>query len=469
MSDRQNDPFENDNTHEYISRYEQMLQQNDEYFFDVEQFELIIEHYLDRNESAKASQVLKFARSQHPSSVELLFCESNILIQAGKLNKALQVLDAMESLHPFNDEIYLTKASIHSQLRNYTLAIRNYKKALEYAEEELDDIHVDLAFEYENMEALDKSIHHLKQALVINPENEAALYEIAYCFDLMEEHGAAAKFFQKFLDEHPYAYIGWYNLGNAFAKSGLLEKAVEAYGFCNAINEDFSSAWFGIAKAHVDLGDLEAAIENYQEALRLEGASAVVFSLIGECYEKLGQLGHALEYYSRSLQEDPEWVDAWIGVGVVKQMQGKLTESINHLRKAVDLEPENDSARILLARVYTRANDQDAAMMMYESVHELAPENLEAWLEHSDLMLHGGTPELAVKKLEEGGRIHLNDERYGFRMVSYMLQAGLHHQALVLLGQLMHTHPGRTELLFEHFPEAQLLPSVMEVIENSNG
>ena len=58
MSDKHSDPFENDGIHEHISRYERMLKKNDEYFFDVEEFEMIIDHYLDRNELKKASQVL---------------------------------------------------------------------------------------------------------------------------------------------------------------------------------------------------------------------------------------------------------------------------------------------------------------------------------------------------------------------------------------------------------------------------
>lgn len=467
MSDRQSDPFENDNTHEYISRYEKMLEKNDEYFFDVEQFELIIDHYLDRNELKKASQVLGYARSQHPTSVELLFCESNILIGAGKLNKALQVLDAMESLHPFNDEIYLTKASIHSQLRNYDLAIRNYKKALEFAEEELDDIHVDLAFEYENLEALTKAIFHLKEALKINPENEAALYELAYCFDLAENMSGAATFFQRFLDDNPYSYVGWYSLGNAFAKQGLLEKGIDAFEFCIAINDGFSSAWFGKAKAHVDLGQLDKAIESYQETLEMEGAQAVTFSLIGECYEKLDQVDLALEYYSRALEQDPEWVDAWIGTGVVKQVQGKLSESINYLQKAIELEPNNDSARTLLARVYVKARNDEAAMVMYETVHQTAPENLEAWLEHSDLLLQAGIHEAAINKLEEGARVHLNDTRYRYRMVSYLLQAGRTNEALLMLGELISTDAKDQHLLFEHFPEAQNISAVMDLIDNN--
>lgn len=469
MSDRQGDPFDkNDEIHDHISRYERMLKKNDEYFFDVEQFESIIDHYLEQNELNKAAEVLKFARKQHPTSIDLIFAESNILIGSGKLNKALQLLDAIEGLQPYNEEIYLTKASIYSQLRNYDLAIKNYKKALECAEEELDDIHVDLAFEYENIEELDKAIFHLKSALKINPENEAALYEISYCFDLASNNESAIKFFTKFLDDNPYSYIGWYNLGNSYAKSGLHKKCIDALDYCTAINEEFSSAWFSKAKSNVDLGQLTSAIECYEQALELDGELAVTYSYIGECYEKLGKFNLALDHYSRALEQDHEWVDAWIGCGVVKEMQGKVSEAINYLVKAVDLEPSNDTARTLLARVYVRGHQEDAAMIMYETVHQTAPENIDAWLEHSDLLLKAGQFHEAIDKLKEGEQIHMMDVRYRYRMVSYLLQAGRDKEGLILLADLMNTDSDKTNLLFEHFPKAQYIKAVIDLIDTQS-
>ena len=43
----------------------------------------------------RIQEVLDYARQQHPGSIDLLFGEANILIGQGKLNKALEVLDAI--------------------------------------------------------------------------------------------------------------------------------------------------------------------------------------------------------------------------------------------------------------------------------------------------------------------------------------------------------------------------------------
>ena len=72
-----------------------MLTRNDHYFFDVEEFEMIIEHYLEQNDPRKAGSVLEYAKQQHPGALDLLFCEAHLLMSTGKLNKALEVLDAI--------------------------------------------------------------------------------------------------------------------------------------------------------------------------------------------------------------------------------------------------------------------------------------------------------------------------------------------------------------------------------------
>ncbi|MFN6114838.1 MAG: tetratricopeptide repeat protein, partial [Flavobacteriales bacterium] len=87
-------PERNEDQQSCVQRYEAMLHSNGHYFFDVEEFELIIDHYLEQNELRRAQEVLEYARQQHPGSLDLLFSEANVLIGQGKLNKALEVLDA---------------------------------------------------------------------------------------------------------------------------------------------------------------------------------------------------------------------------------------------------------------------------------------------------------------------------------------------------------------------------------------
>ncbi|HOZ39827.1 MAG TPA: tetratricopeptide repeat protein, partial [Flavobacteriales bacterium] len=270
-----------------VERYEAMLNKNIDLFFDVEEFEHIIEHYLEANEPKKAKEVLDYAHRQHPGAPDLLFCEAHVLLNLGKLNKALEVLDTLGRMEPFNVDVHLHKAGIHSQLRNYRRAVEHYKRALDLADEGLDEIYLDLAFEYENLESIELAVDCLKKALEINPENEAVLYELSYCYELADAHQAAVAYFREFTNEHPYAFVAWYNLGAALARLERLEESNEALDLCMAIDDRFTSAYFAKARNMLLQGRYEDAVECYNETISIDGPQAVTFSYIGECFEKM--------------------------------------------------------------------------------------------------------------------------------------------------------------------------------------
>jgi len=456
---------ERDDQQDCVERYEAMLDRNDRYFFDVEEFELIIEHYLDRNDLRKAKDVLDFAYQQHPGSQDLLFCEAHLMMSMGKLTRALTVLDTIARMEPLNEEVHMHKASIHSQLRNYRKAVEHYKRALELAEEGQDDILLDLAFEYENLEQIDHAVDCLKRALAINPENEAALYELAYCFEQQDAHQAAVVFFRGFTDDHPYSFVAWYNLGNSLARLDRLEESNEALDLCLAIEERFTSASFSKARNLLLMGDYQGAVDTYQETIEHDGPQAVTFSYIGECYEKMERYEQALIHYDQAIALDPNWVDAWIGRGVVKDMQGRRLEAIKDLEVAVRLAPELGDAWFFYATALSRGERYEESLAAFEKLNSLEPESLEGWLDHSDLLLHLKGPHAAWRKLREAEMVHKLNSRYRYRMVSYLLQDGLLQQGLLELEEaLMADHGGHVELL-DHFPHAAQLPQVLHLLD----
>ncbi len=448
-----------------VQRYEDMIARNGKAYFDVEELELIIDHYLEENEPRRAKEVLDFAKAQHPGSLDLMFSEAVVLMNLGRLNKALEVLDAIGKLEPFNEEVHLHKAGIYSQLRNYRRAVEHYKRALDLADEGRDEILVDLAFEYENLNAHEQAIAHLKEALEINPENEAALYELAYCFELTDAHQASVAYFRQFTNEHPYSFVAWFNLGNALARLDRLAESNEALDLCLAIDERFTSALFSKARNLLVMGEYQQAIDCYQEALANEGPQAVTFSYIGECYEKMERYEQALIHYDQALALDPNWVDAWIGRGVVKDMQGRLAESVKDLEVAVKLAPDHGDAWFYFANALGRAERYEESLAAYARLNALEPENLDGWLDHADLLLTVKGPEAALKKLREGAQVHQLHPRYRYRLVSYLLRLGQEQQALLELEEaLMAEYAGHRQLL-EHYPQAAAMPQVIHLLE----
>ncbi|HRP61425.1 MAG TPA: tetratricopeptide repeat protein, partial [Vicingus sp.] len=189
---------------ELSNRFEQMLENEEHYFFDVEEFEDLIDFYLDKNEMEKAKQAIDFALEQHPNSSALKIKQAQYLIENHQPNKGLEILNALENMEPFNPEVYLNKANIYSQIRQHQKAIENYYKALKIIDDKTEkaNIYFNIAFEHENLAQYDKALVILKDLLLENPENETVLYEISFCYNLKNDTESSIEFFNSFIDEH---------------------------------------------------------------------------------------------------------------------------------------------------------------------------------------------------------------------------------------------------------------------------
>ena len=109
----------------------------------------------------------------------------------GLISDALELVNQIEDLESYQSELLLTKAALHSQIRDSKNAIKLYKQALVICEEfEKDEIYVDLAVEYENINDYSGAIHILKQGLEHNPKNEFAFSEMCYCYEKINEFEA---------------------------------------------------------------------------------------------------------------------------------------------------------------------------------------------------------------------------------------------------------------------------------------
>ncbi|MEZ4740106.1 MAG: phosphosulfolactate synthase [Flavobacteriales bacterium] len=160
----------------------------------------------------------------------------------------------------------------------------------------------------------------------------------------------------------------------------------------------------------------------------------------------------ALIHYDQSIALDSNWVDAWIGRGVVKDMQGRLPEAVKDLEYAVKLAPEHGDGWFYLANAYARSERYPEAFEAYIKLNAFEPENLDGWLDHSDLLLRMKGPDAAVKKLREGEQVHKLNSKYRYRMVSYLLRLGHQQQALLRIGGGVDGGP------FRSYPITRTLP-----------
>jgi tetratricopeptide (TPR) repeat protein len=144
--------------------------------------------------------------------------------------------------------------------------------------------------EFLNEEKANDAIYYFKKALKFKQDSDFLLNELALSFDLADKNEEAINFFEKYIDESPYSFYAWFNYGVCLSKKQEFIKAIEAYDYCIAIKEDFSSAYFNKGNALANLTRYEEAIDVYQETFAYEDPDPSAYFYIGECYENLEKL-----------------------------------------------------------------------------------------------------------------------------------------------------------------------------------
>src|SRR3972149_2334088 len=97
-----------------VVRFEDMLNNGNQSFFDVEEFEDIIDYYFEKNDSNKSLQAIDFAINQYPFSTVFFLRKAQIYAAINQSQKALEILSYVESMEPSNTELFMTKGSIYS-------------------------------------------------------------------------------------------------------------------------------------------------------------------------------------------------------------------------------------------------------------------------------------------------------------------------------------------------------------------
>lgn len=436
-----------------VERYERMLEANESYYFDIDQFEEIIDYYCFSSKFKKALEVIEYAYSLFPENITLMLREAQILSGMGHLNKAMQRLRILEQIEQ-NEEVLLTMASIYSQQREHRKAITLLQKALSLGGKEFEDeIYMEIALEYENMERFDKAQEVLIEAISKRPENEILLYELAYCFDINERTAESIEYYEAFIEKYPYSFPAWYNLANSYQKIGQLESALDAYDYCLAIQNDFTPAYYNKAHTLFKMDRFQEAIAIFEETYNYEPPQAPVYCHIGECFEKLNQLDKALFYYRKSIQTDELYADAYLGIGVAMDLKDNTREGLTYVQRAIELDPENVDYLLFEVEFLKKLEMWSEAEVITENLVTRFADNEDTWLEYSDIFFQRGAIDKALEIINIGWQNCPQSHEIGYRKVVYLLEAKKVAEAEELMLRLNQSNPDGMQDIEEYYPE----------------
>ena len=273
-----------------LSKFESMLKTNNILFFDADQFEEIINHYLENGKIALAKKATKLGLQQHPSSTTLKLFQVEMFIFENELDIADILLDELYQLEQSNEEIYIQKANILSRRDKHKHASVLLEKALEITVDQADVLSL-IGMEYLFLEDYENAKNNFIRCL--NDQKDeihtdySALYNVIYCFEYLEQTQEAINYLNVFLNNNPYSEVAWHQIGKQYSILKQYKKALASFDFAIISDDRFIGAYLEKGKVLEKMKRYEEAIESFIITLGLDDPTSFALLRIGKCYEKI--------------------------------------------------------------------------------------------------------------------------------------------------------------------------------------
>lgn len=350
------------------ARFEKMLEEGSVYF-DVEEFEVLIDYYQDECDDENAVLALEHALTLFPDDNNLLIKKARQLAVEGKFGSAMNLLHSIEKTQQDNPDFYFSKGNVLFMMSEYKKAIDEYKIVLELLEAfECEDIYYALSCSYENMEDYEQAFFYFKKAIALSKDLESQYDEAFDFFDRTNMLVEACHFFEEATDRSPYNKNAWLYLGQFYAERQMFDEAIDKFDFAIAIDEKDRVLYYNKALAYEQQNRYREAITVYNDMIDLNIDRAQGYSCIGKCYEKINDHANSLLFYERAINADITIPEPWLGIADVFRKDNKIAEAIKYVKHALYLSPNDWDGNLMLAKLYIQAEQFNEAALCFEKI-----------------------------------------------------------------------------------------------------
>ncbi len=450
-----------------ISRFESMLKTNDVYFFDATEFERIIQHYLSIGKHSLAKKAVQLGLEQHPGAVTLKLLQVEIFIFENSFEKAITLLFEIEAVEPYNDEVYIQKATILSKNKQHKEAVKLLKKSLEFVEDPID-VWAMIGMEYLYLDDFENARLNFAKCIDVDYEDYSSLFNIVYCFEMQENYHEAIEFLKSYININPYCEVAWHQLGKQYFELQEFDEALTAFDYAVLIDDAFIGGYLEKAKALEQLKRYDEAIANYMITLELDDPTAYAYIRIGECYEKLNEIELAIQHYKKAVHEDPLLDKAWLMLTNAYCGVENYHKAIYYINKAIQIDDSNVVYWRKYANINIKLGFYEEAVKAFQKCLELNDIEIEIFIALSDVLLFLGDYQDALEILIQAKNTYRDFAEIEYRLCGFFMILNKEKYALTHLKTALAIDFDYHTVALDLFPSVFANDKVKNIIQEYN-
>lgn len=420
-------------------------------YFDTHEFIEIIDFFLDQNETQKAEKAINNALIQHPNSTSISIRKADWLFETNNFEEAEKEIDYILEIDTNNSEANELKGDILIHQENPVEGILHLQKALVYTDEKLELLSK-IGVELIQIDQLNKALQFFLKILDEDVYDEAALYNSTYCYELLNQPDKAIQFLNKYIDKNPYSQIAWHQLGIQYKALEKYENAIWAFDYATLVDDAFLGAFFEKATCLEATDRHHEAIDIYKMSLKIADPTAWAYYRLGDAYAKIGDSENALTNYFKAIHEDPMYGKAWHKIAVTYNNNSQPEQALEFAEKAVEIEFDNKDFNSLLARLFLKLSNYEAAENIYENLISLEVEDSEIWIEYAILLKTLGYEDDAIELLLKSLAYFPKNAEILYRLTGCLFKKDKDLEAIDLLREALKLDFNKKDILKLNYP-----------------
>lgn len=418
-----------------LVRYEQMIKDHANYYYDADDLEEIAYQYEIRDRYREALEVVDRGLSMHPGSLNLGIKRAKYLLCLDCVEEAEKQIYSIP--HESADAVLIcAELSFIQADKNKAISLLNSLLSS-------DEMSVDLCFDvidmYLDFGYLEEMKDFIFAADKILPDGKEVLRELALIYEDRQEYDAALDIYDILLDRAPYSYIDWFNIAKVRALKKDYDKAVDACDFALAIKESDETILSFKGYCVYDKGDYIQAIEIFKELLNITEDKSMIYELIAECYTKLEKNQEAIQYLNEALISTPNNANLYYLQASNYYDMGNIPQALECLHKCVEIDSEDADALAFLGEIYIEIKNFEEAKIVLEQSINLKSDNNEVLILLGDLASQESDYKAAISYYEQALSVNSYEVKLIFKLILAHFNSGNQEKAVSLIKQLDET------------------------------
>lgn len=455
-----------DSIEELLQNYRSLLLGNpSQKFLEAEDFEIIIDYFVQNHRFEKADEALSHGLKFHPQSVALLFIKSEMLFGRQNYGQAVSVLSTINEIHPMYIPAIILHADILMEINKDEEAIQLLQSSINEADGyEKIELLMALSDIYDEQARFEKVFDTLITVLEIDASYFEALFKMSFWADLADKNKESIAFHKKLIDNDPFNTVAWYNIASGHHSLKEYEAAIDAYENCIALDGQLEAAYRNVADAYMKVKRFDDAIYSLEKNLEIARPEDILYEAMGQCFEKKKDYKQARYFYRKAIQLNPNDDLFFYKIGSTYFREKKYELAYESFKSAFKLDETNHQYALALGNCQLESENEKDAIVYFLKSLSLKPNQKNAWVQLSKALYALGLFEEIINQKE------IAEEHCGIKAeFEYIHTAALYalgktKEALIYLQKGLELAPNKIKLLATLQPDIYTRKSVADLV-----